>query len=146
VKRVRRVLTSAQSSVKPPVFRTLTAFPCELSSATLKDSIPCSCPGQCHKYSPPKRYDAFSDINHSLRGIIGLVTIVDLIVDHSVVYCCLTKLRLRPQHDTLHLSISRTTLVESHLLGATVHLLELPVLLDRLSPLPFILDACGDRS
>jgi hypothetical protein len=74
-------------------------------------------PGQCHKYSPPKRYDTPSEINHSFRGIIGLCSIVDLIVDHSVVYFCLIKLCLRPQHDTLHLSILRTTLVESHLLG-----------------------------
>src|SRR4051794_1427431 len=106
VKRFRMVLASAQSSLKSPLLRTLTAFPCEQFVCHSRGPYFLLFLGQCHKYAHPKRYDALSEINHSLRGIIGLAPLIDLIVDHSVVYCCLIKLCLRPQHDTLHLSIS----------------------------------------
>src|SRR5271155_1093890 len=112
VKRFRRVLTFVQSSVKTAPLRDFNSlFHVSNSFATLEDFIPCSCRDSVMSTRLQSGMTTLSEISHSLRGIIGLVPIVNLIVDHSVVCCCLIK------HDTLHLSISRTTPVESHPLG-----------------------------
>ena len=68
----RRVLTSAQSSVNHPYSGLQRPFPWEQFVCHSRGLYSLLLPGQCHKYSPPKRYDALNEINHSLRGIIGL--------------------------------------------------------------------------
>jgi hypothetical protein len=86
------------------------------SFATFEDCVPCSCRDSAISARLQSGMTRLvRSVIHSV--IIGLVPIVDLVVGHSVVYCCLTKPCWRPQHDPLHLSTSRTTLVESHLLG-----------------------------
>ena len=145
MKRFQRVLTSAQSSVKPPVFRTLTAFPCEQFVCHSRGLYSLLLPGQCHKYSPPKQYNALSEINHSLLELLVLS-------QSSISSCIIQSYIVASSSSACGHSMTRCTCRSRErcwlraICLATVHLLELFVLLGRLSLESFILDACGDRS